>query len=242
MNVKTAGRRNENMTVTTGMIKNMVVPWLFQDLMAGKKTGTAIFGFGTAVKKVYVSACEIVFAASNVADDRLGECMIRIGAITHEQRDLSLKAALAAGKKLGAVLIEREIITSRQLVTAISHQIKQITISVFSWYGGCFIFDEGKLPDIISIKIGTVNLIVDGIRKVEWEMARRAFPAIKTVLRQIDNTSSLFHDVKLDPDQHAVLSLVDGKKNIADICLLSGLGDYNALKALYVLCALRIVE
>src|SRR5271169_1097093 len=232
----------ENMTALAGMVKNMVVPSLFHDLMAEKKTGTTIFGFGTAVKKIYVSNGDIVFAASNVSEDRLGECMIHIGSITREQRDRSLEAALADGKKFGAVLIEKELITPRQLVAGISQQIRQITMSVFSWYGGCYIFDEASLPDIIEIKIGTVNLIVDGIRNIDWEMARRSFSAIKTVLRQTDNTSSLFHDVKLDLDQQLVFSLVDGKKNIAEICSLSGLGDYNALKALYVLCALREVE
>jgi hypothetical protein len=224
------------------MVKDMVVPWLFLDLLREKKTGTALFGFGTAVKKIYVSDGEIVFAASNVADDRLGECLIRIGAITHEQRDRSLQVALATDKKIGAVLIEKEFITTHQLVTGISRQTKQITTSVFNWYGGCYIFDEGSLPDIISLKVGTVNLIMDGIRNVEWEMVRRSFPAIKRALRQSEKGSALLSQVKLDPDTHMVLSLVDGKKNIEDICSLSGLGDYNALKALYVLCALHIVE
>ena len=124
------------MTAITGLIKDVAVPRLFQALLAEKKTGAAIFGLGTTVKKVYISEGEIVFAMSNVIDDRLGECLIRIGALTHEQRDLSLQTSLAIGKKLGAVLIESKLITSQQLVAGVSHQIKQITISVFNWYGG----------------------------------------------------------------------------------------------------------
>jgi hypothetical protein len=230
------------MTAASGMIKDMAVPWLFQDLLAGKKTGTGIFGFGAAVKKVYFSEGKIVFAASNREEDRLGECMIRIGAITHEQRDRSLEEALATGKKLGAVLIEKGFITSRQLVAGVSHQIKHITTSVFKGYGGCYIFDEGPLPDIISISIGTVSLILEGIGAVEWEMIRRTFPAVKTTPGKTGKKPLLVDQTKLDPDQQTVFALVDGKKSIADICTSSGLGDYNALKALYVLCAIRIVE
>jgi DnaJ-domain-containing protein 1 len=39
-----------------------------------------------------------------------------------------------------------------------------------------------------------------------------------------------------------VLSLIDGKKNVEEICSQSGIGDFNTLKAVYVLLALRLAE
>ena len=72
-------------------------------------------------------------------------------------------------------------------------------------------------------------------------MIRRLFPAIKTVLHKSDNMSP-FQRVKLDKDQQLILSYINGKNTIADICSLSGLGDFNALKALYVLYAYQLIE
>lgn len=229
-------------TATTGIIKNMAVPWLLLDLAAGKQTGTVIFGFVKSVKKVYLSEGEIVFAASNQVEDRLGECMIRINAITPEQRDSSLEVSLATGKKLGGVLVEKGLITPKQLVEGVRFQIKQITSSVFKWYDGCYIFDDGPLPDIIPVRLGTCNLIIDASRDAGWDIVRKSFPSIRSVFRRKNGPGPLPPNVSLNTDEKTVLTLLDGTGNIADICSSSGLGDFNTLKALYVLCALRVVE
>jgi curved DNA-binding protein CbpA len=50
----------------------------------------------------------------------------------------------------------------------------------------------------------------------------------------------LFQSVHLDQDQRTVFSLIDGAKSIQEICVLSGIGDFNTLKAIYALLALRM--
>src|SRR3990172_3046338 len=69
-----------------GDIKNVMdVPWLFQGLRAEKKTGTVVFAREKAIKKVYFQNGDIIFAASNLSEDWLGEWLVRAGKLTREQ-------------------------------------------------------------------------------------------------------------------------------------------------------------
>ena len=166
--------------------------------------------------------------------------MVRIGAITPDQRDTSLSASFQQRKKLGTVLVETGLITPKQLVAGVKHQVWQITSSIFNMFGGCYIFDESPLPDIIPIRLDTVKLIFDSIQKIEWDVVRRSFPVstLKSVINAVDISTCIFAE-KLEKDQQVILSLADGTKSIEVLCNTSKLGDYNALKAVYVLLALK---
>jgi curved DNA-binding protein CbpA len=123
-------------------------------------------------------------------------------------------------------------------------QVKEIIINIFNWRDGGYQFDGHSLPvsEIIPIQMSTGDLIIEGIRKLDWNRVRKSLSSIKTVLRTSTAPSLLFQSVHLDQDQQAVFSLIDGSKSIQEICVLSGIGDFNTLKAVYTLLALRLVE
>src|SRR3990172_9041740 len=90
--------------------------------------------------------------------------------------------------------------------------------------------------------MSTGDLIIEGIRNLEWKGVRKSLPSIQTVLRISTDPSLLFQSVQLEQDHQSVFSLIDGSKSIQEICVLSGIGDFNTLKAIYALLALRMVE
>jgi curved DNA-binding protein CbpA len=231
-------------SLPTGEITNMTVPWLFKALHAAKKTGTAVFTRDAAIKKVYVAAGEVVFASSSLNEDRLGEWLVRAGTITRQQRDESAELVSTSGKKHGTILVEQGVITPRELVDGVKFQVRQIIISLFSWRSGLYAFDEGPLPaqDIIPLKMSTGNVILEGLRGLEWQVIRASLPPLTTIIRPAIDPSLLFQQADLEQDHQAVLSLMDGKKSIEELCALSEMGDFNTLKAVYVLLALRMAE
>ena len=127
-----------------GEIKDMTVPWLFQELAAGKKTGTAIFEQDMLVKKVFFSKGDILFAASNIDDDRLGEFLLRQGRMTRGQFDAASATIRKTNKKLGAVLFELGILGPKDLVIQVKLQVKHIILSLFNWRDGTYRFQEGQ--------------------------------------------------------------------------------------------------
>jgi curved DNA-binding protein CbpA len=228
----------------SGDIKNMTVPWLFQDVRKDKQSGTIVFSRDGEIRKVYFKNGDILYASSNLDEDRLGEFLMRTEKISVAQFEKSSEVVTRTGKKLGAVLFEMGILTAQDLVAQVKLQVKDIILKLFGWREGQFHFDDGPiaLSEIVPIHMSTGDLIIDGIRALEWKGVRKSLPSIKTVLRLSIDPSLLFQSVHLDQDQQAVFSLIDGSKNIQEICLLSSIGDFNTLKAIYALLALKMVE
>ena len=232
------------MSPLSGEIKDMTVPWLLQDLRTGKKTGTAVMTRDQEVKKIYLQEGDILFASSNLDEDRLGEFLLRTGKITKDQFDKASEIVIKTRKKLGAVLFELGALTAHALVAEVKLQVKEIILKVFSWRSGTYLFDTAPLTttEIIPLRISTGDLIIEAIRGMDWQVVRKSLPSMGTVIRPASDPSLLFQRAHLDNDQQAVLALIDGSKKIEEICRLSGIGDFNALKAVYALLSLKMAE
>jgi len=234
----------------TGDIKDMTVPWLLQDIRVQSKTGVAVFEYiqgqmtEKAVKQVYFKNGDIIFASSSLHADRLGDYLLRENKITQVQLDATTEIIQKTGKKQGAILIDLGFIAPQDLVGSVKKHVKQIIMSLFSIKMGTYHFNEGPLPmaDIIPLQMSTGDVIIDGIRDIDWKGVRKSLPPMKTILRPAIEPSNLFQSVHLDQDQRAVFALIDGSKSIMEICNQSGIGDFNTLKAIFVLLSLRMVD
>ncbi len=232
------------MIIPAGDVKDMTIPWLFQSLRAEKKTGTVIFSRETAVKKVYYQNGDVVFASSNLDGDRLGDFLLRSNKLTRAQFDASAELTEKTGKKLGAILVELGFISPQDLVFGVKEQVKGIILSLLTWRDGRYIFDDSPLPssEIILLQMSIGNLIIEGIRGQDWQVVRKSLPPLKTKLCPAADPSFLFQGADLEQDQQSILSLIDGDRNIEELCSMSGLGDFNTLKAIYALLALKMAD
>jgi len=234
----------------SGDIKHMTLPWLFQGIRVRSGTGTAVFDYikdqtaEKVVKKVYFKNGDITFASSNLQEDWLGRYLVRAGKLTEQQCAASEELVTKTGKKQGAILVELGFLTPQALVNGLKLHVKQIILSLFPVRMGTYRFDEGPLPmaDIIPLQMSTGNVILEGVTSLDWQAIRKALPAPTTVVRPATDPSCLFQDAHLTDEQRTVFSFIDGKRSIEEICSLSGVGDFNALKAIYPLLALRMAE
>jgi len=227
-----------------GAIKDLTIPWLFQDLCKGRKTGTAIFEQGAAVMKVFFKQGDIIFASSNIDDDVLGEFLLSTGKITQNQRDKSFEIIARTGKKLGVVLFEIGALTPQDLVAQVKYQVKQNILNLISWEQGQYRFENGLLPgaEIIPFPMSTASLILEGVRAIDWELIGKTLAPLNTVVRQVADPSPLFQNTHLEQNERTVLTFLGGNHSMQEICCLSGIGDFNTLKAIYALLAFRMAE
>lgn len=221
----------------------MILPWLFQDLKAGGKSGTAVFEQDKFIKKVYFGTGNVLFASSNIDEDQLAAFLLRHGTITQAQFGATFEIIKKTNKKPGTVLFELGILSPRELVGQVNLQVKQIILDLFKWRNGQYRFEEGHLAadEIIPLQMNTGSLILEGIQALDWQQIRKALPSTQTVLSP-STDPSLFQNSDLTEDQKNVMSFIDGNKNIEQVCSLSGLGDFNTLKIVHLLLALKIVE
>ncbi len=232
------------MAVLSGIVKNLAIPWLFQDIKNDKKTGTAVLEKDGATKKIYFSNGDIVFASSSLTEERLAEFLVRTGKITAEQRDTLVEAVRTSGKQEGTVLIERGIVRPADLVDQVNQQVKQIILDLFSWRNGAYQFNEGPLPqaEILPLSMTTASMILDGVGALEWQVIRKVLPPPETVLRPAAVPSRLFRIADLNPEQKNIYAMINGSRTIEELCSLSVVGDFNTYKAIYILLAVRMVE
>jgi len=103
---------------------------LFHGLVVAGFTGVLAVDTGHGVKRIFVSQGAVVFAGSNVIDDRLGEVLFRESHISLD--DLTRSAAeVTKVRKFGQVLVGNKVLTNVQLWQALKLQVKQILRSVF---------------------------------------------------------------------------------------------------------------
>lgn len=229
-----------------GNIKDTSLSRLLVQLNRNRMTGTLSLTTASFTKNIYLSEGDVIFASSTYEDDRLGEMLLKAGKITVEQYDKSVEMLKSAkDKRQGAILVELGYLTPKELFWGVKYQVNEIIQSMFIPEDGDYEFRTGELPmqEVITLRISIGNLIYAGANKiVNWTRIRKEMPHTDSVLKLTEDPLSLFQSIELTQQDKKILSLVDGKRTIKEIIDSSWMGSFDALKVLYVLWSIGMVE
>ncbi|HEY5594696.1 MAG TPA: DUF4388 domain-containing protein, partial [Nitrospiria bacterium] len=152
----------------SGRLRDQRLPKILTHLQRQKKTGVLVVRRNDQHKAIFIKDGDTVFAASKYQDDWLGEVLLKAGKITLGQYEKASEVTRSTQKRFGTVLVEHRVLTAKDLFWAVTHQVKEIILSLFTWLDGEYQFEEGPLPaqEIITLKMSTANLILDGIRRI----------------------------------------------------------------------------
>jgi hypothetical protein len=223
-----------------GQLSKLPLPDILQFFRTARATGILTVVSGGARKAVYIRQGRVVFASSNLPNDRLGEILIREGKITIEEYDTSIKS-ISKGKRQGRVLVEMGALSPKDLWEGVQFQVKEIVYSIFQWDDGNFQFEESSLPEKerITVDLDVVELILQGIRRVDSSSSiQTRFPELDLVLERVPETTR----PRLEPYEEHVLKLVDGERTVLELCRESEIGDNETLKVAYALHCAGIVR
>jgi hypothetical protein len=141
-----------------------------------KFDGVLSVDLGNSVKRLFFRSGELVFAGSNLMDDRLGEVIYREGLITLDQLT---EAAVQVNRttKFGKVLIENRVFTCGQLWDALRLQVGSIFQSTFlqEYLYVQVEAAEHLAPTLISLDSHTEDVIDDcaGYAAMVWQFRLR---------------------------------------------------------------------
>ncbi len=224
-----------------GRLSELPLPDVLQQLRALEVTGILTLVAGGARKAIYVKRGHVVFATSNLPNDRLGEILLREGKITVEEYDASIRA-ISKGKRQGKVLVEMGALSPKDLWEGVQFQVREIVYSVFQWEDGQFHFEESSLPEKerITLDLDVHELVRAGIRRVDaaGPIAAR-YPEGALVVERVALGEAEPH---LEPYERHVLGLVDGERSVLDISRESEIGDAETLKVLYSLLSTHLIR
>jgi len=153
-------------------VRAFPLPEVFGWIHSAGKSGLLLFSDDDHAKLVWMNRGEVVFAGSNQRIDRLGHSLVRAGAITIDQlRDT--ERAYRRGERFGKTLVERGLLTPRELWSGLQRQVEEIVRSLFSYRSGLVYFWDGDVqPDnVVRLELPTQRLVEEGTR---WgaELAR----------------------------------------------------------------------
>lgn len=227
--------------ILAGDLGRFPPPDLFGMLTMAQKSGMLRLSFHTGEISVYFERGEIVFATSNIEEDRLGTFLYGRGVIDKNQLR-EAERNMRPDTRFGKILVELGYITPKVLWENVHLQVEEIVYSVFGLRLGSFFFLEGDslLPeDLSGITLSSQSLLMEGIRRSdEMAMIEEVIPQDDAVPVRRDSAPK----TDLSEFEGKVLALCDGRRTVSQIIRGSKRGDFEAKRALYDLARAKFIE
>jgi tetratricopeptide (TPR) repeat protein len=219
-----------------GSLKEASLPDVLQLLSMGKKTGCLSVTHRSSFGNIYFERGRISYASIVNRRDRLGDVLVKSGAIAQSQLDAAIAMQdRRRDKRLGELLVEMGALRIEELHDAIEVQIREAVYFLFTWNQGTFNFEADVAPDQLDhvVSINPESLLLEGARRVdEWGLIEKKIPTFDLIF-EVDRPHALVSEVELTNEQRAVLDLVDGSRDVQAIVDNSGLVEFEVGKALY---------
>ena len=219
-----------------GSLREASLPDVLQLLAMGKKTGCLSVTHRNNFGSIYFDKGRICYAAIVNRRDRLGDILLKSGAITPAQLQEAIESQeKQRDKRLGEILVGLGIISRDDLHKQIRLQIEEAVYFLFTWTQGTFNFEADIRPEEqdFLVLINPESLLLEGARRVdEWSLIEKKIPSFDIVfdidLRRLDESAA-----KLTQEQQVLLPLIDGRRDVFAIIEDSGLVEFQVGKALY---------
>jgi hypothetical protein len=232
----------EELTIR-GEIETSSVPELLRSLLGSGETGILTLRRGDATKSIFIQRGRVVYAASNNADERLGESLVIRGKITARQF-LEASKLIRPGRRLGGILVEMEALDPEDLMPSVGQQVHDILMELFDWTDGDYelVIKDVDPDQVLSLQFSTENLILEGIRRSRsFSQVIRGIGDIDAVLVPSGATEVLYK-LDLTAEEQEILSHVNGRATVEQICDVSYLSNFETCRILWALKVLGVIR
>jgi hypothetical protein len=211
-------------------------------LSEGRASGDLQVRSGKTVKTVFFDHGRIVFGASNLKKDRLGEALIALGRITDEEftRASALMGDWKHRRRFGEALVRAGVMDKNELGHSVARQVKVIVMSLFSLTEGAAFFDERRcsIPLDYMVSLSVNRLLYEGIRTM------KSRELVEAGLGDMDRRAALvavppfdFHVQDCTKEEVEILELAQRRVSLRRLAWVTGGVDFERLRAAYALVA-----
>jgi tetratricopeptide (TPR) repeat protein len=153
-------------------ISRVPVSETLRRLSAERRSGDLEVRSGKIVKTIFFDHGRIVFAASNMKKDRLGEALVALGRITDDEyARASALMKQDRKKRFGEALVGAGVMDRKEVGRSVSRQVKQIVVSLFELREGAASFEERKCPIPLEymVSLSVHRILYMGIKAMKSE-------------------------------------------------------------------------
>jgi len=220
----------------TGELGPLTIPSLIHSLCDDRTTGILTVKDAEIEKQVYVERGRIVFATSNLHDDRLGSLLFKKGTIPLKEIETASAICNKTGKRLGGILVERQVIRPQDLIWAVREQVKEIVVGLFFWTRGSYFFASGPFSaeEVITLKMSTGDMVLEGVKRIEsWSRVKLAVGGMKTRYQTTPRLEEVGRTMTLSLEEWTLLSRCEGAIKLEELCGISSLKDFDVCRLVW---------
>jgi hypothetical protein len=217
----------------TGEIVRAGVLWdLIGMASSGNWTGELVVIDEDHHRSIFFEHGAVVGATSTAERERLGEVFYHRGVLTEEQIQAAADA-VTPDIRFGESAVALGFLSRTRLFELIGNQVEEIVYAVMLVSKGAFYFieeiDEARLSYRLNLSVP--GLLMEGVQRMdELELFRARIPS-ELYVPEVVAESTL-------PDDHEhrhVYGYVDGARSVEDIARESGIGIFDATRAIFQL-------
>ena len=159
------------------------------------------------------------------------------GLLTDAQLDEAVRtqARTENSRRLGEILISRKFIDRADLESVVRGQIEELLYSLLGWQTGTFKFYENPFPteEEITVRLSVENVILEGLRRIdEANMVKKTIRDFDDVYTLSESLSDRRRAINFEAGEWNIMTLVDNRRSVTDICRASSLDRKETLKKL----------
>ncbi|MGC4113372.1 MAG: response regulator [Myxococcales bacterium] len=216
---------------------------LLSRFAARRATGELRIKRGEVLKVIGIRDGQIVFAASNLSNERLPRWALRTGKLP-ANRVQELQSELKKGARTCEALVNMGLVTADERIKLIAGLVREIVWTLLDAEGGEAIFvtrappRKGLLPlalDPLAVVLRGYRHVFSLVRLRELVDAERRFVHCQDLPWTVD-------ELGLGPKEATLFAAADGSKTLEDLLLLSELEEREALVTLVALTHLGLLE
>jgi tetratricopeptide (TPR) repeat protein len=214
------------------------IAYFLKNIHFQKKTGQLDFQYEAVQKHLIFQNGGLLFAKTTLPEERMGDILLKNGKISKDVY-LSIPRMIRPGQMIGENLVQKKIISQRDLYDGLMAQMSVIALSMFSHFNAEIVFREHDrfLDQDFGFKMSLPLIIEQGIRGMKFHPSLRTFLEDKILV--LKETT---HVPLLTAPEKKLLNRVDGKSVAKAYLASQTLAPQEFWKALYLFYCLNAVD
>jgi len=228
-----------------GSLANVPVAEVFRRVAAEELSGDLQVHIGSAIKSVYFDHGFVVFAASNLKRDRLGESMIDAGRISRHEFALASMIMKGSKRKFGEALVQAGVLSEEDLGREVAMQVNRIVLSFFKSKEGIYSFDERgtNIPVDLMVSLSIYRILLEGVRfMTDGKLILAGLPPLNTSVKVAGRPPFTVEPRKLKAVEQELLKGARTPLALASLLQDTAADRGLALRASYGLWAAGLLE
>ncbi len=229
------GERDEDDGAVVKLAGEVTAPGGMCDIVAlvaqaGWK-GELVVLSGETSRSLFFEAGNILCAQTNVAAERIGALLYRLGVLSQEEVQ-EVEVALPEGRRFGEVAVALGLVTREKLFEVMAKQVNEIAFASLLVSDGMFYFLDRYDPARVPLRhhVSANSLLMEGVQRMdESKYFRERIPSESHVPVPIAGRSDPAEELR------SVWQACDGHRSVLEVGRTCGLGEFEVTRALFQL-------